>query len=275
VEEGFRRGGGRIRQVYGVSAGVLNGFFHAVQLAAELRPDLYRPAARGALGDLEKFFETVTPARIARLNWNPMKLWKGWSNLGPLEEFLLDRLAAYTGSPHPASITFDDVALPLTVAAARGDGFTEFLGMTKPERRMRFAGREHRVISAPIVRAILAGWSMNTYVSPTRLGDEEYRDGGGSFYDPGLFAACLDGQLISLLNIHLDEPEGHSYRLPPRPNLIRIVFDTHNYTFPEERRRMRALTRMLFAHYQLRAQAASAIPLPPDFRQAWDVDNWD
>jgi hypothetical protein len=60
-----------------------------------------------------------------------------------------------------------------------------------------------------------------------------------------------------LLNIHLDEPEGHSYRLPPRPNLIRIVFDTHNYTFPEERRRMRFLTHLLFDHYRLRAAYAA------------------
>ncbi len=284
VEAGFRQGGGAVRQVYGVSAGVLNGFFHAVQIAAEAHPDLYTPAAGSALADLERFFETVTPSRIARLNLNPIELWKGWANLGPLEGYLLERLAVYTGSRHPAAITFDDIALPLTVAAARRDGFTEFLGMTAPERRMRFAGREHRVIGAPVVRAMIAGWSMNTYVAPAVLGDQAYTDGGGSFYDPALFVACLDGELTNLLNIHLDEPEGHSYGLPPRPNLARIVFDTHNYTFPEERRRMRRLTHLLFDHYRLRASYAAlraaapadaGPPLPPDFRRAWDAENWE
>ncbi len=37
VDEGFARQGGQIRQIYGVSAGVLNGFFHAVQVAAAHR----------------------------------------------------------------------------------------------------------------------------------------------------------------------------------------------------------------------------------------------
>ena len=149
-------------------------------------------------------------------------------------------------------------------------------------RRMRFAGREWRVKPAPIVRAMLAGWSMNTYITPTRLGDQVYCDGGGTFYDPGLLIACLDPQLTNLLNVHLDEPDGHSYNLPPRPDLVRIVFDTHNYVFPEERRRMRALTDLLFAHYHLRAQYAALLtrtapakavqrPLPPDFRREWDV----
>jgi predicted acylesterase/phospholipase RssA len=283
VEAGFRLGGGTVRQVYGVSAGVLNGFFHAVQIAAEAHPDLYAPAAGSALADLERFFESVTPSRIARLNLNPIEIWKGWANLGPLQDYLLGRLAAYTGSKHPAAITFDDIALPLTVAAARRDGFTDFLGMTTPERRMRFAGREQRVIGAPVVRAIVAGWSMNTYVVPAVLGDQAYADGGGSFYDPALFVACLDGELTNLLNIHLDEPEGHSYGLPPRPNLLRIIFDTHNYTFPEERRRMRRLTHLLFDHYRLRAAYTSLLavapvdagpPLPPDFRRAWKAENW-
>jgi hypothetical protein len=232
VDAGFARQGGTIQQIYGVSAGVLNGFFHAVQVAAARHPDLYTPAARQALADLERFFETVEPRRIARINGNPRELWKGWANLRPLESFLLERLAAYTGSRHPAQITFDDIGLPLTVAAAREDGFTDFLGMTAPLRRMRFAGREHAVRPAPIVRAMIAGWSMNTYISPTVLGDQAYRDGGGSFYDPGIFVACLDTDLSNLLNIHLDEPDGHSYNLPPRPNLVRILFETHNYNFP-------------------------------------------
>jgi predicted acylesterase/phospholipase RssA len=282
VTQAFEQAGGEVRQIYGVSAGALNGFFHAVQVAAAQHPDLYRSAARNAVSDLEEFMAHVEPKKIARVNYNPLRLWQGFANLGPLQTFLIDRLAAYTGSQHAEQITFDDIALPLTVTAARRDGFTDFLGMTMADRRMRFAGREWRVKPAPIVRATLAGWSMNTYITPTRLGGQIYCDGGGTFYDPGLLIACLDPQLTNLLNVHLDEPDGHSYNLPPRPNLVRIVFDTHNYVFPEERRRMRALTDLLFAHCHLRAQYAALLtriapakavqrPLPPDFRREWDV----
>jgi hypothetical protein len=144
--------------------------------------------------------------------------------------------------------------------------------MTQPERRMHFAGRDVRVLQAPVVRAMLAGWSMNTYIQPTELGGQAYRDGGGTFYDPGMFVACLDSELTNLLNIHLDEPEGHSYNLPPRPHLIRLLFDTHNYNFPEERRRMRRLTDLLYDHFRLRARAAAGgLPLEPDFRQDWVI----
>jgi len=118
VEAGFARAGGEIRQIYGVSAGVLNGFFYAVQVAAMRYPDLYSPSARNALADLESFFATISPGKIARLNRRPRDLWTGWANLGPLEDFLLERLAAYTGSRHAGQITFDDIGLPLTVAAA-------------------------------------------------------------------------------------------------------------------------------------------------------------
>ena len=283
VDAGFEQGGGQIQQVYGVSAGVLNGFFHAVQLAAARFPDLYKPAARNALADLEGFIARIQPKKIARFNLNPIKFWQGWANLGPLEEFLLERLATYTGSQHPRDITFEDIGLPMTVTAARLDGFTDFMGMTSLDRHILFAGREWSVLSAPIVRALLAGWSMNTYIIPTKLADQSYADGGGTFYDVGLFAACLDAELTNLLNIHLDEPEGHSYNLPPRPNLLRILFDTHNYYFPEERRRMRFLTNLLYQHFQLRtrysallsnlpAEIAAQHTLPPDFRRGWQID---
>ena len=283
VDAGFEQSGGQVQQVYGVSAGVLNGFFHAVQLAASRFPDLYKPAARNALADLEGFIACIQPGKIARFNLNPYKFWHGWANLGPLEEFLLERLAAYTGSQHPGDITFEDIGLPMTVTAARLDGFTDFIGMTNLDRHMSFAGREWQVLSAPIVRAMLAGWSMNTYIIPTRLADQSYTDGGGTFYDVGLFAACLDAELTNLLNIHLDEPEGHSYNLPPRPNLLRILFDTHNYYFPEERRRMRLLTDLLYQHFQLRARYSALLShlpaeisaqhtLPPDFRRCWQID---
>jgi len=126
VTGAFERAGGEVQQIYGVSAGVLNGFFHAVQVAAARYPDLYRPAAHEAVSDLELFMAHVEPKKIATINYNPFHLWQGFGNLGPLQEFLLDRLAAYTGSQHAEQITFDDIALPLTVTAARGDGLTEF-----------------------------------------------------------------------------------------------------------------------------------------------------
>ncbi len=44
------------------------------------------------------------------------------------------------------------------------------------------------------------------------------------------------------------------------------------FTFPEIRRRMRALSDLLYAHYRLRARhAALGGSLPPDFRQTWEV----
>jgi hypothetical protein len=274
VDKGFARGGGEIRQIYGVSAGVLNGFFHAIQLAAARHPDLYTPAAQRALDDLESFMACCEPGKITAVNLNPIKFWTGWANLGPLEGFLLERLAAYTGSANPGRITFDDIALPLTVTAARADGYTEFFGMTKPARGFEWAGRTWEIIPVPVVKALLAGWSMNTYTIPTVLNGRQYMDGGGTFYDPGMLVACLDAEPTNLLNIHLDEPDGHSYNLPPRMNLINIVFDTHNLTFPEQRRRMRALVNLLYEHFRLRAQAqAAGVTLSPDFRSHWKIEH--
>jgi hypothetical protein len=270
VDAGFEGSAGEIRQVYGVSAGVLNGFFHAVQLAAVRHPELYRPPAQRALQDLEDFIGGISLEKFARINRSPRGLWQGVANLGPLEAYLLERLAAYTGSTAPEKLTFDEVQLPLTIAAARDDGFTDFLGMSNPVREMHFAGREFRVQNSPIAKSILAGWSMNTYIQPTQLKGQRYRDGGGTFYDIGLFAACLDPELPNLVNIHLDEPEGHSYNLPPRPNLLRILFDTHNFSFPEQRRRMFLLSNLLYDHYRLRAAAdKQGLELPLDFRQHW------
>jgi hypothetical protein len=282
VDAGFAEGGGQIRQVYGVSAGVLNGFFHGVQLAADRHPDLYTPAARQALRDLEHFIEVLTPNKLVRPNLNPLRFWQGWTNLGPLESFLLERLAKYTGSRHPEQITFDDIALPLTIVTVRRDGFMDYLGMTQPERQMRFGGHVWRPLNFPVVRSIVAGWSMPTYVEPTHLGDQTYTDGGGAFYDPALFVACLDSTLTNMINVHLDEPEGHSYGFPARMNLVEVAFDAHNFTFPELRRRMRPLTNLLYAHYRLRkryelllaqapAEAVARWPLPPDFRQSWEI----
>ncbi len=284
ISAGFQRGGGQVNQIYGISAGVINGFFHAVQLAAGQHPHLYTPAAQSALNDLEAFIADIKAEKVVNVNRNPLRLWKGLANLAPFEAYLEERLKAYTGCSDPQSLTFNDISLPLTVCVAREDGFTDFLGMTTPERRTRLNGREIKVLSAPVIRSIIAGWSMNTYIEPTRIGDQLYTDAGGTFYDIGIFPVCLDPELRSLINIHLDEPEGHSYNLPNKPDLLRILFDTHNYTFPEERRRMYYLTNLLYRHYQLRLAVQEHAPdlaqnepisdlLQDDFCKDWNLIN--
>jgi len=274
VDEGFKRGGGEIRQIYGVSAGVLNGFFHAVQVAASRNPDLYKPPAQRALQDLEDLIAHLTSDKLLKFNRNPFRFWHGWATLGPLEEFLKERLTAYTGSPHPEQITFDDIALPMTVTAARSDGFTDFMGMTSTNRRFEFGGHAWKVLAAPIIKAVIAGWSMNTYIEPAELNGQVYRDGGGTFYDPSLLVACLDPQITNLIAIHLNHPEGGTFNFPYRPDLVRIILDTHNYTFPEEHRRMRMLSTLFYDHFRLRLYAReNGIPVEPDFRRDWKLQD--
>ena len=270
VDQGFRRAGGEIRQIYGVSAGVLNGFFHAVQVAASRNPDLYKPPAQRALQDLEDLIANLTSDKLLKFNLNPLRFWHGWANLGPLEKFLNERLAAYTGSKHPGQLTFDDIALPMTVTAARSDGFTDFLGMTGPDRHFEFGGHTWKVLSAPIIKAVIAGWTMNTYIEPAELNGQVYRDGGGTFYDPSMLVACLDPEPVNLIAIHLNHPEGGTFNIPHRPDVVRIIFDTHNYTFPEEHRRMRVLATLFYDHFQLRSYAQqNGIEVEPDFRREW------
>jgi len=247
VDEGLRKQGGEIRQVYGVSAGVINGFFHAVQLAAQRHPELFKPAAQTALRDLENFIAGLEPKKVVKVNLNPFRFWKGWANLSPLRAFLNERLSEYTGNSDPETLTFDDLQLPLTVTTADPkDGFCYFLGMSQPERRFEMGGHTFEVWNASIIQSIIAGWSMNTYIEPQIVLGHEFQDGGGPFYDIGYIAARLDQQLTNLINIHLDEPDGHSYNIPPRPDIIRLMLDTHNYSFPEERRRMYLLSNLYY-----------------------------
>ena len=274
LDQGFKRAGGEIRQIYGVSAGVLNGFFHAVQVAASRKPDLYKPPAQRALQDLEDLVANLTADKLLKFNRNPFRFWHGWANLGPLEEFLKERLTAYTGSPHPEQLTFDDIALPMTVTAARSDGFTDFMGMTSADRRFEFGGHTWKVLAAPIIKAVIAGWTMNTYIEPAELNGQVYRDGGGTFYDPSLLVACLDPQITNLITIHLNHPEKHTYELPYRPDIARIILDTHNYTFPEEHRRMRVLATLFYDHFRLRRYAEqNGISVEPDFRREWHLQD--
>jgi len=274
VDEGFRQAGGEIKQIYGVSAGVLNSFFHAVQVASSRYPDMYTPAAQHALEDLEDFIANLQTDRLVRINRNPLRFWQGWGNLEPLQEFLAARLKEYTGSSCPEKLTFDEIKLPMTVTAARADGFTDFLGMTGPDRHFEFGGRSWKVLEAPIIRAVAAGWSMNTYIEPANLNGQRYRDGGGTFYDPSMLVACLDPELVNLITVHLDHPEGHSENLPELPDITRIILDTHNYTFPEEQRRMRMLAELFYSHFRLRLYAQeNGIPVEPDFRREWKLQD--
>ncbi len=272
VDENFKRGGGVIKQIYGVSAGVLNSFFHAIQVAAANYPDMYKPAAQHALEDLENFIANLQTDKLVKMNRNPSRFWQGWGNLDPLQEFLAERLKQYTGAANPEKLTFDDLNLPLTITAARADGFTDFLGMTEPDRHFEFGGREWTVQPAPIIKAIVAGWSMNTYIEPAKLNGQRYRDGGGTFYDPSMLVACMDPDIINLIAIHLNHPEGGTFNLPPRPEITRIILDTHNYTFPEEHRRMRVLSILFYDHFRLRLYAQeNGIPVEPDFRREWKL----
>ena len=112
---------------------------------------------------------------------------------------------------------------------------------------------------------------MNTYIEPAKLNGQTYRDGGGTFYDPSLLVACLDPELTNLITIHLDYPESGTENLPHKPDLPRIILDTHNYTFPEEQRRMRVLSTLLYNHFRLRKYAAdNGIGVEPDFRREWN-----
>ncbi len=272
MDDGFKRDGGQIKQIYGVSAGVLNGFFHSIQVAAANNPAMYKPAAGHALEDLENFIAHIESGKLLRMNRNPLRFWQGWANLDPLQDFLAERLTTYTGAANSERLTFDDISLPLTITAARADGFTDFLGMTGPDRHFEFGGREWAVQPAPIIKAVVAGWSMNTYIEPADLNGQRYRDGGGTFYDPSMLVACLDTAITNLIAIHLNHPEGGTFNIPHRPDIVKIILDTHNYTFPEEHRRMRVLAILFYDHFRLRSYAEqNGIEVGPDFRREWAI----
>jgi hypothetical protein len=251
IKKGFENGNGEIRSIYTVSAGLVNGFFHAVEIAAQKYPEIYTPSAHNALNDLEIMISGMTPGNFMKFNFNPRRFWQGWFNMEPFREFLTGCLAKYTGNQDQEKLTFDDIHLPLVVMAARRDGFPEFMGSVEPVRKMDFQGKKIQVVTAPIITALLAGASMNSYVEPTLLNGEVYRDGGGTFYDPGYFVARLDSKPVNLIDIHLNEPEDHFYKLPERPNIFRMILDQHNVTFPEEIRRMVCLTDLYYENLRL------------------------
>lgn len=142
--------------------------------------------------------------------------------------------------------------MALSLRLARGsDGYPDFLG-APDDLEMRFAGRTIRPANAPIADAIVGGMAQPFYITPPVIHGETYFDGGGAYYDIGLFPAAMEREPILLLDLHFAEPPNHSYGLDERPNLVRILFDTHNFTLPEDRRRMRRMVNLFYDYVSLR-----------------------
>ena len=248
--------GGNVQRIFGCSAGVLNGLFHGAVLGARRHPDLYTPAALDGLKHLETFFEQLEPSKLFRVNKTPRALARALANFEPFRDQLCRYIELWTGRTDGATVTFEDIRIPFYVTVARGsDGYADFLGMPD-DLEMQFAGRAIRPLNCSIVDAIIGGMAQPFYITPPVIHGETYFDGGAAFYDIGLFAAAMEPETISLLNMHFAEPLNHSYGFDERLNLVRIIFDTHNFTFPEERRRMRKITDLFYDYEVLRRRAA-------------------
>ncbi|MBN1428553.1 MAG: patatin-like phospholipase family protein [Anaerolineae bacterium] len=251
--------GADIRRIFGCSAGVLNGLFHGIVLAARRHPELYTAEAPQALQHLEAFFDGLTTDSLYRINKTPRKLARAAANAGPLRELLAGYIERWTGRPDGAAVTFEDIRLPFYAIGARGsDGGPDFFGIAD-DLEMRFGGRTIRPINCPIVDAIDGGMAQPFYITPPVIQGETYYDGGAAFYDIELFAAGMEQQLGSLVSIHVVGPPDYSFGFDERPTLLRIVFDTHNFTFPEERRRMTAIANLFYDHEALRRRLARLI----------------
>lgn len=251
--------GVNVRRVFGCSSGVLNGLFHGVALGARRFPDLYTREALDGLKHLEEFFDQLDMSNIYRINNTPRKLARAIANLNPLRDQLVHYIERWTGRTSGAEVTFEDIRLPFYAVAARGsDGQTDFFGMAD-NLEMRFAGRTIRPINCPIVDAIIAGMAQPFYVTPPVIEGEVYYDGGASYYDFELLCAGMEEELPSLVSIHVVGPPDYSFGFSERPNIVRIVFDTHNFTLPEERRRMTATANLLYEHEGLRRRLAHLV----------------
>lgn len=248
--------GGNVQRIYGCSAGVLNGLFHGVVLGARRHPELYTADALDGLGHLETFFEGLEPNKLFRFNLTPRALARAVANWGPLREQLCRYIERWTGRTDGAEVTFEDIQLPFYACGARGsDGYMDFFGMPD-DLEMRFAGRTVRPINCRIVDAIVGGMAQPFYITPPVIHGETYFDGGAAFYDISLFAAGLEPEPISQLDMHFAEPPNHSYGFDERVNLVRVLFDTHNFTLPEDRRRMRATVSLFYDYVALRRRVA-------------------
>lgn len=248
-----------IKRVFGCSSGVLNGLFHGVALGARQHPDLYTPAALDALDHLEEFFDQLTPAKVFQINWWPYRVMRAVANLNPLRDRLIQYLEYWTGRSDGAAITFEEIKLPFYAVAARGsDGYMDFFGMPD-DLAFDFAGRRMRPINCPIVDAIVGGMAQPFYITPPLIQGETYFDGGAAFYDFDLFAAGMERDLSSLVSIHVVGPPDYSFGFDERPTIIRTVLDTHNFTFPEARRRMTRLADLFYDHEALRRRTAHLV----------------
>jgi len=251
--------GGNVRRIFGCSAGVLNGLFHGVVLGARRHPELYTSEALDGLKHLETFFEGLEPKKLYRFNKTPRALARALANWGPLREQLCRYIERWTGRQDGAEVTFEDIRLPFYAAGARGsDGYIDLFGMAD-DLEMRFAGRVVRPINCRVVDAIIGGMAQPFYITPPVIHGETYFDGGAAFYDISLFAAAMEREPISQLDMHFAEPPNHSYGFDERPNLVRILFDTHNFTLPEDRRRMRAIANLFYDHEALRRRVAHLV----------------
>jgi hypothetical protein len=194
-----------------------------------------------------------------RVNKTPRSLARAIANWGPLRECLCRYIERWTGRRDGAEVTFEDIQLPFYACGARGsDGTMDFFVMPD-DLEMRFAGRVIRPVNCRIVDAIVGGMAQPFYITPPVIHGETYFDGGAAFYDIGLFTAAMEPEPVSQLDMHFAEPPNHSYGFSERPNLARILFDTHNFTLPEDRRRMRRVVNLFYDYEALRRRAAHLV----------------
>ncbi len=244
-----------VQRIFGCSAGVINGLFHGVALGVRRHPDLYTSEANDALTHLVEFFNALTPNSLYRMNRSPRKLIRAIGNADPFRDQIAHYLERWTGCKDGHSLTFEDIQLPFYAVGARGsDGYLDVFGVSG-DLEMQFAGRTMRPINCPIVDAMVGGMAQPFYITPPVIEGETYFDGGAAFYDIELFAAAMEPELLSMLSIHVVGPPDYSFGFDERPTLLRVIFDTHNFTFPEERRRMTAIINLLYEHEKLRRQA--------------------
>ncbi|NDJ53492.1 MAG: patatin-like phospholipase family protein [Chloroflexi bacterium] len=274
----------RVRRVSGASAGVLNAFFHAINLAANRHPDLYLPAAQNSLDDLYDLFDGLHANDLFEVNWlKPWRFPRSLGNSDPLRRTLRRLLTKWTGSSDPEALTFEDLKLPLLVSAARAsDGVPAFLGMPGDQQTV-FGGTVIRPVNGPVIQSVLAGMAVPLYLPAERIGDDIYLDVGAGFFDATLLFCTLAREPASILSIHLGEPPGYSFGYPERTLLSRSLFDTHTYQIPEQRRRSYEAVNRLYEYFGLRRRVArlvealhwagqadllAAHPLP-DWDEAW------
>ena len=183
--------GGNVRRIFGCSAGVLNGLVPRRRSGRAPSPGALHCRRRWtALSTWRLFSRRLEPKKLFRINKTPRALARAIANWGPLREQLARYIEQWTGRANGAEVTFEDIQIPFYAAGARGsDGYIDFFGVAD-DLEMRYAGRTIRPINCPIVDAIVGGMAQPFYITPPVIHGETYFDGGGAFYDIGLFAAA-------------------------------------------------------------------------------------